>query len=83
MTYRVDTDKTWHETYTELERAFSMWGVRDWSAEANVPRARVKTLAKSAHPDVGGSDEAMAALLTARERVLAELAELAEARRTA
>lgn len=32
-----------------------------------------RTQAKSAHPDVGGSDEAMAELNAARERVLSEV----------
>lgn len=43
MAYRLDVDKTWSETYRELAHCFSMWGVRHWSAEANVPNTRTNS----------------------------------------
>lgn len=43
MSYRLDTDKTWHETYTELGRCMQQWGIRNWSAEANVPSSRMNS----------------------------------------
>lgn len=41
MSYRLDTDKTWAETYRELGNEFMRWGVGRWSAEPNVPSSRV------------------------------------------
>ena len=39
--YKVKTDRTWRETEQDLASTFHRWGVREWSAEANVPLSRV------------------------------------------
>lgn len=44
MGYTLHTDKTWSETHRELADCFGRWGIRDWSAEPNVPLARVNNM---------------------------------------
>ena len=41
--YQLDVDKTWAETYRDLAHCFDLWGVRHWSAEANVPNTRTNS----------------------------------------
>lgn len=47
MAYKLSTDKTYAETERELAECFRKWGVREWSAEPNVPKARVNALTLS------------------------------------
>lgn len=39
--YRLDTDKTWHQTLTEIQSCFSKWGITDYKIDHNTTPNRL------------------------------------------